>query len=110
MTDYKDFALEIMALVDEYPSEPFSFERKAVIEKLEMMVAQHTHQIEGELDDAFSFGLDEGKRQAEADCENEIRELQEQLEEAQRDIETLTEDNERAFSEGYETAVRHLSS
>jgi hypothetical protein len=38
MSDLHKFALEIMALVDEFPSEPFTFERKTTEDKLETLL------------------------------------------------------------------------
>lgn len=106
MTDSMDLALKIMALVDERPSEPFSFERKQVERILEEMVARHTQQIDDELQESFDLGYYEGKRQAEEDAQEEINELEEQVNDLEREIEQLKDTSETDFVRGYETGFR----
>lgn len=104
-----DLVLKIMALVDENPSEPFSFERKQLELKLEEAVSFHTQQVDSELDLSYELGYDEGRYSAEEDYLQEIRELEEQVNDLEREIETLKEDNDKAFAEGYETASREVN-
>lgn len=106
MTDSMDLALKIMALVDENPSEPFSFERKQMELKLEEVIASHTQQIDDELQESFDLGLYEGKRQAEDDLGAEIHELEEKIEELEAEIEDLKNQAETDFVQGYETGYR----
>lgn len=102
-----DLALKIMALVDEFSSEPFSFERKQIELKLEEMIVRHTQQIDDELQESFELGYDEGRRQAEDDAQNEINELTEQINDLEREIEDLKNQAETDFVQGYETGYRH---
>jgi hypothetical protein len=100
-----DLALKILALMDEFPSEPFSFERKQIELKLEEMIAQHTQQIDDELQMSFDEGFSEGKWQSDQDHEQEIRELEEEVDDLGRELEGLKTEVDKAFVEGYEAAT-----
>jgi flagellar biosynthesis/type III secretory pathway protein FliH len=102
MTDSKDAAEKIMALVDEFPSTPLTFERKQVMDQLECIVAQHTQQVEDELNDAFALGLDEGRRQAEEETRDEY---ESRIEELQAYIAELEEEAKRAYDEGFASGL-----
>lgn len=104
MTDSKDLALKIMALVDEYPSGPFSLERKEIEFQLEAMIARHTQQIDDELDTAFALGLDEGKYQSNQEYEDKVRELEEKINDLENQLEDVNGQVETAFAQGYQTA------
>jgi flagellar biosynthesis/type III secretory pathway protein FliH len=98
-------AHEIMALVDEYPSEPFSFERREVEEQICYKIGRHTQEVDEELDASFSLGYDEGKREGYEEATNEFRsrieELEEQIKNLEQDVEKAHEDG---VAEGYEGA------
>lgn len=101
-----DLALKIMALVDEYPSELFSFERKVILEKLELAIAQHTQQVDEELDISFDLGFNEGREQTEYEYQDQINDLQDEINDLERQIETLEDKVETAFVQGLEAATR----
>jgi len=113
MTEPLDTARKILALVDEYPSEPFSFERKQVENRIADMIFQHTQQTEDELDEAFALGQDagyrEGKEETEDELHEEIQDLEDRINELEREIEDLKADNDRSFAEGYETASKEVN-
>ena len=108
MSKSHDFALKIMALVDEFPSEPFSFERKQLEYRIADAVARHTDALDDERDTAYDLGYDEGQREgyaeAEQDFEDRIAELEEELEELRSDLEDVDARIDQAFAEGYQTA------
>jgi flagellar biosynthesis/type III secretory pathway protein FliH len=95
-------AQEILALVDEFPSEPFSFERRQIADKIEQMVLRHTQETEESLDEGFNVGVEEGRSQMLEELQevhsSEIEELKEKYEEDQQRAYDL------AFQEGYEVA------
>lgn len=105
MTDSRDAAQKILALMDEFPSEPFSFERKQVEDKLECLIAKHTQQIDDEMDYSFNLGIEEGHSQGYEEAKNEyetrIQELEDELLELKDNLGQKLDD---AFTEGYETA------
>jgi flagellar biosynthesis/type III secretory pathway protein FliH len=110
MSKSHDFALKIMALVDEFPSEPFSFERKQLEYRIADAVARHTDALDDERDTAYDLGYDEGQREgyaeAEQDFEDRIAELEEELEELRSDLEEVDGRIDQAFAEGYQTASK----
>lgn len=103
-------ALKIMALVDEFPSEPFSYERKQLEYKLIDAISLHSDAVDGERDVAYDLGYDEGHREgyaeAEQDFEDRISELEEELEELRSDLEDTDSKIDQAFAEGYEAASK----
>jgi len=68
-------AQKIMALVDEFPSEPFSFERRQLIEKIEYFIGNYVDYVEEQLDDAFNLGVDTGVNQKQEELEGQIKDL-----------------------------------
>jgi len=95
-------AHKIMALVDEFPSEPFSYERKVILEKLEDLVAQHTQQVDDELDESFNLGFSEGERSGESQAREELRdEYESQIEELKDNLSEAEEEIRRAYDEGF---------
>ncbi len=105
MSDAHEAARKIMALVDEHPSEPFSYERRIIEEKLYVLICKHTQQTDDELDTSFALGFDEGYEQAYAALKEEysdrIEELEQENLDLAEDIQTKLDD---AFTEGYEAA------
>ncbi len=101
-------ALKIMALVDENPSEPFSYERKQLEYRIVDAVSQHSDALDDERDVAYDLGYEEGHREgyyeAEQDFEDRISELEEELEELRNDLEDVDSRIDQAFAEGYQTA------
>src|SRR5690349_5177423 len=102
----KEVALKILALVDENPSEPFSFERKQVENIITDMLFAYSQQADDELDSAFDLGLDEGRRQTEDEFEDRIAELEEEIETLKEELQDMTGQLDQRFAEGYETASR----
>lgn len=97
----RETAEKIMALVDEYPSGPLSFERRQVIDEVETLIACYTKESEDELDISFALGLDEGRRQAEDESAEEISNLEEIIDELREEVK---EEYNRGYDEGFETA------
>lgn len=110
MSKANELALKIMALVDENPSEPFSYERREVEARIVALVTRHSDEVDGELDDAYSLGYDEGHsagyEEAQDESEGRIEELEEELEELRSDLEDMNAKIDQAFAEGYETASK----
>lgn len=105
MRDSKDAALKILALVDEFPSEPLSFERKQLENKIESLVARFSQHVDNERDAAYEYGhedgYDEGYQQATDELEARIQELEEDIADLKQEQENRYQD---AFTEGYESA------
>jgi len=103
-------AREIMALVDEFPSEPFSYERKQVEEKLEILLARYADDTKDAHDSYYQVGFDEGLYEGKMEAEDEyvtrIEELEMEIEDLQRDLEEAEKQADQAFAEGYETASK----
>lgn len=110
MSKANELALKIMALVDETPSEPFSFERREVESRIAELVSRHSDEVDGELDDAYNLGYDEGHSagydEAQDESGDRIAELEEELEELRSDLEDVDTKIDQAFAEGYETASK----
>jgi hypothetical protein len=75
MIEPYEVAHEIMALVDEFPSEPFSFDRKQLIEKIEYKIGNYTEYVESQIDDAFNLGVDTGTHMRQEQLEGQIKDL-----------------------------------
>lgn len=110
MSKANELALKIMALVDETPSEPFSFERREVQARIVELITYHSDEVDGELDSAYNLGYDEGHSagydEAQDDSGDRIAELEEELEELRSDLDDVDAKLDQAFAEGYETASR----
>lgn len=105
MRDSKSTALKILALVDEFPSEPLSFERRQLENRIESVVANFTQHVDNERDAAYEYGhedgYDEGYQQATDEFEARIQELEEEIADLKQEQENGNQD---AFAEGYESA------
>lgn len=103
-------AREIMALVDEFPSEPFSYERKQVESKLELVLARYADDTKDAHDSYYQVGFDEGhyeaKMEAEDEYETRIQELEEAIDDLRNDLNDAEAKLDQAFAEGYETASK----
>ena len=110
MSKANELALKIMALVDDNPSEPFSFERREVEARIAALVTRHSEEVDGELDEAYNLGYDEGHSagydEAQDESGDRIAELEEELEELRSDLEDVDSRIDQAFAEGYETASK----
>lgn len=95
MTKAAEAADKIMALVDEFPSEPFSFERQRITERLTDLIAQHTYEYEGEIDEAFELGRDTGSNEMAEQMRSDIEDLE-------NEIQALREENDKTYQEGYD--------
>jgi hypothetical protein len=93
-----DAAEKVMALVDEFPSEPFSFERKSVLDKVTDIIANHTQEYEDELAEAFEVGRDTGSNEMAKERREEIKELEDE-------IAVLREEKDKAYQEGYDAGL-----
>jgi len=99
-------ATKIMALVDEFPSEPLSFERKKLEERISDIIAYFVDDIEQReeqayssgFDDGYSEGHDEGRIETEDEYESKIADMQTAHEEEK------LEEYDKGIADGYETA------
>jgi flagellar biosynthesis/type III secretory pathway protein FliH len=107
---YEKAASEIMALVDEFPSGPFTLERKWLEQKLVAKLEDITGLASDEDDAAYQVGYDEGyaegKDETEQEMDQQIQDLEEQVDDLERELEQVQEDAAQAFAEGYEVGVR----
>lgn len=107
MEQAKATALEIMALVDEFPSEPFSFERRSILERIEDMLNKAWDTFEDEAASNYEVGHEvgysEGKEEAESELEERIQDLEDRIEELESEADEI---EDRAFTEGFEAGLR----
>jgi flagellar biosynthesis/type III secretory pathway protein FliH len=103
---YTRGAAEIMALVDEFPSEPFSVERKWLEEKLVSKLMHIADLAADEDEAAYQTGYDNGYEEAKDEAEDRIAELESDLEDAQAELAEALEEADRAFADGFETGAR----
>jgi flagellar biosynthesis/type III secretory pathway protein FliH len=92
----EEIALEIMALVDENPSEPFSYERKRVLEQITDICAQAWNEMEDEATQNYELGREDGFRdgydEAEQESDNTIQDLEERIKELEEDVRKAYDD------------------
>ncbi len=112
MSELEKAAQEIMALVDECPSEPFTFERRQVIDKLETLLDKLLDISEDSKESWQQLGYEEGYNagyeEAEQDNETQINELEDRINELETELQEERQNSDNAFTEGYETASRTL--
>jgi flagellar biosynthesis/type III secretory pathway protein FliH len=103
-------AHKIMALVDENPSELFSYERKNVEQQISDMLVFYSEEVDNERDTAYNLGYDEGLYEGRQESDDEhltrIQELEEEINDLRRELEDANGNLDQAFTEGYETASR----
>lgn len=106
MSDAQLVAEKIMALVDEYPSEPFSFERKQLVDKIYLTICKHTQQVSDDAENYYNQGYEEGsyegKQEATGDLESEIQELEDEIEELRQELSELNNKLDQIYLEGFE--------
>jgi flagellar biosynthesis/type III secretory pathway protein FliH len=95
MTEAADAADKIMALVDEFPSEPLSFERRQIMEKITYIIGNHTMEYEGELDNSFELGRDTGRQEMS-------EELRENIQSLNDEIDALRQEKDEEYQKGYD--------
>lgn len=95
-------AEEIMALVEENPSEPFSFERKNLLEDIKDRLTRFSEQADYELQYSFELGVEEGRNQASEDADAQFTELKSRIEELEQE---LREEYTKGYNEGFDTAI-----
>lgn len=95
MTMGKEVTEKIMALVDEYPSEPLSFERRRVIDEITVLIHQYSDELDNERDTSYEMGVDDGYSQAQQEAEYEIQDLEEQ-------VQALKEEKDAEYQRGYD--------
>jgi len=100
-TAYK-FAEDVMALIDENPSEPLSIDRKWLLEKLEVLVAQYSDRIDNERDTAYQLGVEDGEASMQEQMEEEYDQQIQDLEERITELET---ELDKAYAEGVDRGV-----
>lgn len=104
MSDAVKVTQKIMALVDEYPSGPFSFERRQVEIKIEEILTNFTDSSEEANDAFYEEGREEGRAQAAEDYETEIQDLESEIEDLRAELEEANDRIDQAFAEGYASA------
>jgi archaellum component FlaC len=98
-------AHDIMALVDENPSESFTYERKVLLEKLEDLFARFVQQADDELQTSFDIGFEEGSDSVREEMQAEVETLEDEIEDLKNEIEEAKNGAySDGFAEGYETA------
>lgn len=108
--DALEVAQQILALVDESPSGPFSLERRFIEEQVEALlmrfadIAEEAKESYYEL--GYDDGFDEGHSQGSDSAEEEIQSLEERVEELEGELEDLNDKIDQAFAEGYEAGNR----
>lgn len=105
MSEVEEAAHKIMALVDEFPSEPFSYDRKRVMHELELLLSNFADMSNEAKDSYYQVGYDdgwdEGHQQATDEYESKIQDLEDKLGECE---EALQGKLDESFAEGFETA------
>ncbi len=112
MSELEKAAQEIMALVDECPSEPFTFERRQVIDKLETLMDNLLDVSQASKDSwqqvGYDEGYDAGYDQANEESATHTNELEDRINELEIELQDERQNTDNAFTEGYETASRTL--
>jgi TolA-binding protein len=103
---YDSAAEEIMALVDENPSELFSLERRWLVEKIKDKLLHFVGLAEDEDQGTYDAGYDSGYSDAEDESETRIGELEQEIEDLQDRVNELEDEVEKAFAEGVEAGQR----
>lgn len=101
MSEALEAAREIMALVDEFPSEPFSLERRQVEEKLEELISKLHDIHEDAKESYYQIGHEEGYSSAKEDSEQEVQELEDKIAELEQDV---RETYDKGYDDGYDRA------
>jgi flagellar biosynthesis/type III secretory pathway protein FliH len=102
----EDKAREIMALVDEFPSEPLSFERRGIIEKLTAILAQFADDVESEQQSSFDVGYDCGYNDG---CSEKEEDLNEEILNLEDKISELEEEVSASYDEGFAAGLAAAS-
>jgi flagellar biosynthesis/type III secretory pathway protein FliH len=100
-------ARDIMALVDEFPSEPFSLERREIESKLEDLIARLHDIHEDAKESYYQLGYEDGYGSAKEDSEQEIQELEDKIPALEEDV---REAYDKGYEEGYERAIAERNS
>lgn len=97
-----NFAEKIMDLVDNNPSGPLTIDRKWLLEKLEIAVAEYSGVLDNERDEAYQLGVDDGDSQARSELEEDY---DQQIMDLENRISELEEEIEKAYAEGFATGM-----
>lgn len=98
-------AQEIMALVDEFPSEPFSFERKRLEQRLTMYIERFANQVEDEYQSSFDIGYEEGLAEGRDESYARLDELENLLIEKENIIDELEGEKNQLQEENNDLAA-----
>lgn len=100
-------AREIMALVDEFPSGPFSLERREIESKLEDLIAKLHDIHEDAKESYYQLGYDDGMTSGVEQSEIEIQELEDKITDLESEVE---EAFDKGYDEGYDRALAERNS
>lgn len=107
---YLQSADELLAWLDENPTEVNSIERRWIMEKLASKLETIADKAADEDDAAYQIGYDtgydDGVDNAKEDMASEIQDLEERIEELEEEIRDLEDQASNAFAEGYQAAAR----
>jgi flagellar biosynthesis/type III secretory pathway protein FliH len=108
---YIKAAAKIMALVDENPTEVFSLERRQIEEHITRIVEEASDLASDEDDVAYQLGYEEGYYEAKnlvtQDFEQDIRALEEEIDDLRNELELTKNEAASAFAEGFEAGAQN---
>lgn len=91
-------ARELMALVDEFPSEPLTFERKIVEEKIVRFLDRFVQRCEDELSQGFDTGYEMGFADCRDELQNTIQDLEDQIQDLKEALSALEIENSQLLA------------
>lgn len=107
---YTKGAADLLAWLDENPTEPFTIERKWIEQKLTSKLEEIADLAADEDDAAYQVGYDtgydDGFDNAKEEMASEIEDLEARIEELEADNRDLEEQAADAFAQGYQSAAR----
>lgn len=110
---YAKSAANLLAWLDENPTEPFTIERKWIEAHLASELEIIADRAADEDDAAYQVGYDtgyaDGTDNAKEDCASEIEDLESRIEDLEAEIADLEGQAANAFAEGFEIGSKDLS-
>lgn len=98
-------AQDIMALVDEFPSEPLSFERKKLEERLTIFVERFADHVQDEYQNSFDVGYNEGLNEGRDESYGKLDKLENLLIEKENIIDELESEIKQLQDENNDLAA-----
>lgn len=91
-------ARELMALVDEFPSEPLTFERKIVEAKIAHSLDRFVQRCEDELSQGFDTGYEMGYADCRDELHSTIQDLEDQIQDLKEALSGLETENSQLLA------------